>query len=247
MITYPKYNLKVFQTEDDLAVAAAQLIIHIATDSIRSRGRFVISLSGGETPKKLYTLLSQPSFCDQIQWDKTFVFWGDERCVPLDDERNNAHQAKLLFLDKVGIPESNIYTIPVNLPAVDAAVKYANEINDFFGNNPFQFDVILLGLGINGHTASLFPGTEVLDERVAGVRAIFIEEEGMDRITLTAPLINLAHNILFMVTGNEKANTLERVLNGIYQPDKYPAQLIKPASGKLLWYIDSSAASLLTV
>jgi 6-phosphogluconolactonase len=246
-MAHPKYNLEVFQTEDSLAIAAAQLIISVATASIRARGRFVISLSGGETPKKLYDLLSQPPFCEQIQWDKTFIFWGDERCVPLNDERNNAYQARLILLDKVAIPESNIYTIPVNLPAIEAASKYASEINDFFGNNSFQFDLILLGLGINGHTASLFPGTEVLDERVAGVRALFVEDEGMYRITLTAPLINQAHTILFMVTGKEKANILKEILTGASQPDKYPAQLIKPTSGGLFWYVDSPAASLLTI
>ena len=254
MISSSKYDIEIFKTEDLLNKAAAKFIIDIALDSIAARGLFVISLSGGETPKKLYALLSQPPFRHQLPWKKTYVFWGDERCVPLDDKRNNAYQAKTILLDKTNIPISNIFQIPVNLPPEEAALKYEKEIMDFFGNEPPRFDLMLLGLGENGHTASLFPGTKVLEETAMGVREVDMDEtpkgsssgqKKQFRITMTAPLINESHNILFLVTGGDKAEILENVLNGMYQPDKYPAQLIHARDGAMYWFIDWAAASLI--
>jgi 6-phosphogluconolactonase len=245
MTPHLKHNIKVFQSYDELNKAAAEFIIAIAKKSIAARGRFTISLSGGQTPEKLYSLLAENPYREQIDWSRTFIFWGDERCVSLDDEQNNAHRAKELLLDKIDIPASNIYRIPVNLPPEEAAIQYQNEINSFFKDEIPHFDIILLGLGENGHTASLFPKTKVLNEPVEGVRAIYVEEEKMFRVTMTAPLINQAHNILFMVTGEKKAEILEKVLCGSYVLDIYPAQLIKPTDGNLFWFIDGDAASLI--
>ena len=240
-----KYNIKVFPTDDELNKAAAEFIIAIANKSIAARGRFTISLSGGQTPEKLYSLLAEPSFREQIDWSRTLIFWGDERCVSLDDEQNNAYRAKELLLDKNDIPASNIYRIPVNLPPEEASTEYEKEIFAFFNEEVPRFDIILLGLGENGHTASLFPKTKVINEQAEGVRAVFVEEEKMFRVTMTAPLINRAHNILFLVTGEKKVQILAKVLYGSYQPKTYPAQLIKPFDGDLFWFIDEAAASLI--
>lgn len=240
-----KHNIKVFLTDDELNKAAAEFIISVAEKSIAARERFTISLSGGNSPEKLYSLLAESPFREQIDWSRTFIFWGDERCVSLDDEKNNAHRAKELLLDKIDIPESNIYRIPVNLSPEDAALKYEKEIFAFFKEEIPRFDIMLLGLGDNGHTASLFPETKVITEQAEGVRAIYVEEEKMFRVSMTAPLINRAHNILFLVTGEKKAEILAKVLYGSYLPEIYPAQLIKPVDGDLLWFIDEAAAYLI--
>ena len=196
-----KYNLKVFQTEDELNKSAVEFIIAISNKSLAAKGKFIIALSGGQTPEKLYSLLAELPFHEQIQWKKTFIFWGDERCVPLEDERNNAHRAKSILLGKVDIPLANIHFIPVNLSPAEAANKYEKGLKDFFGKDPLRFDLILLGLGENGHTASLFPGTKLIDEQSEGIREVYVEEEKMFRVTMTAPLIDQAHHILFLVTG----------------------------------------------
>jgi len=237
------YNhLEVFLTIDDLNIAAAKFIVDMANKAITEKGKFVISFSGGQTPVKLYSILAKSPFGEQIEWGKTFIFWGDERCVPLEDERNNAHQAKIKLLDKVNIPGSNIHPIQVNLTPPEAANKYEKEIKDFFGDEPLQFDLVLLGLGENGHTASLFPQAKILHEQAEGVREVYVEEEKMSRITMTAPLINQAHHILFLVAGKNKAEILETVMWAPYQPEKYPAQLIKPVHGDLRWFADNAAA-----
>ncbi len=239
-------HIEVFEDTDKLTEAAADYIVRVGQEAIKINGRFVISLSGGHTPEKLYALLSTPSFRKKIEWKKTYFFWGDERCVPLEDERNNAHQAKLIWLDHMPVPPVHIHRIPVNLPPQDAAKTYQKEIEDFFGQHPKRFDLMLLGLGENGHTASLFPGTPVVDEQVEGVREVYVEEEKLFRVTMTAPLINQARHILFLVTGENKAVVLEKILNAPFQPDLCPAQLIKSNEGELRWYVDKEAASLLS-
>ncbi len=238
-------RIQIFQTTEELAIAAGWFIIEVAKSAVEARGRFVISLSGGHTPEQLYALLSKPPFSDQIPWNKTFVFWGDERFVPSNNEENNAHMARLLLFNRINIPQSNINPIPVGRQPLIAVEEYENTINAFFKNEPPQFDLVLLGLGANGHTASLFPGTDVVSDTTHLVREVYVGEQKMFRITMTASLINQAHNIVFLVTGNEKAGILKTVLTASYQPDKYPAQLIKPVNGNLYWFVDSGAATLL--
>lgn len=235
--------MEVYPNLNELSIAAAKYIMDISNEAIREKGKFTISLSGGNTPEKLYSILAKAPFREQMQWEKTFVFWGDERCVPLDDTRNNAYQAKLALLDKVPIPPGNIYRIPVNLSPAKAATVYQREVKDFFGKEPVRFDVMLLGLGENGHTASLFPGTNVLTEKAIGIRDVYVEEENMHRITMTPTLINEAHHILFLVSGEKKAEVLTKILDGSYDSQEYPAELIKPLYGELRWFIDFAAAS----
>lgn len=245
MTIYSQHNIKVFKTIEALNIEAVNFIIELALNAIKLKGRFVISLSGGQTPEKLYSLLAQYPFRNKIEWEKVFVFWGDERCVPLNNKENNAFRAKTILFNKVKIPAINLHAIPVNLAPHEAAKEYEKEIKNFFGEYPAQFDLVLLGLGENGHTASLFPGTNVINEVTEGIRELYLEEENRYRITMTAPLINKAHTILFIVTGERKASILKTVLNPPYLPDKYPAQLIKSTGGKLFWFIDKDAASFL--
>lgn len=238
-------NIEIFEDVDSICERAATFIVDLAGKSIEARGQFALSLSGGHTPEKLYTLLSSQQFAHKIDWHKTFIFWGDERCVPAGDDKNNAHMAKTLLLNKIDIPVANIFTIPVNLPPAESAIQYEQEIKKFFGTRPPHFDLILLGLGENGHTASLFPGTAIVQEQSFLVKEVYIPEQKMFRISMTASLINFARNILFLVAGKEKAQILNTVLNTAYQPDKYPAQMIRPSTGNLYWFADKSAVALL--
>ncbi len=241
-----KKNIKIFDDANKLFEIAATFIIELANKSIKEKGRFTIALSGGHTPEQLYSLLAQEPFCKQMPWKNIFVFWGDERCVPYEDEQSNERMAALLLLNKVEIPFNNIYPIPVNLSPAQAAEKYESEINDFFKNDLPQFDLILLGLGENGHTASLFPDTEVLNEKKYLVKEVFVDEVKMFRVTMTLPLINHASNIIFLVTGKQKAMIVKNILNtSSFQSNKYPAQLINPEKGELYWFIDSEAAALI--
>jgi 6-phosphogluconolactonase len=235
-------NIEIFADVELLYEAAASRIIALAKNAAALRKRFVISLSGGKTPEQLFKLLVDSPFSERMPWKNTFIFWGDERCVPLDNERNNAHQAKVVLLNKVPIPFNNIHRIPVNLPPVQAAQVYQQMLQVFFGDKDYCFDLILLGLGENGHTASLFPNTPVLNATEAEIQEVYIVEEKMFRITMTAPLINQAKHILFLVTGEKKATVLKTIIKGAYDPHQYPAQLIKPIDGDLHWFVDTAAA-----
>lgn len=241
----PNYNIKVFDNDEIFIKETADFIISLAGKAIKEKERFVVSLSGGNTPNKLFALLATEEYSDKINWQRTFIFWGDERCVRLDDKLNNAHVAITLLLDKVPIPPLNVFPIPVNLPPAQAAVQYEQTIKSFFGNEEPAFDLILLGLGENAHTASLFPYTDVLHEETKLVKEVYVEEQSMYRVTMTAPLINRAHNITFLVSGKSKAEVIKTIFTEPYQPEKYPAQLIKPTNGKLFWFLDKDAAALI--
>jgi 6-phosphogluconolactonase len=234
-------KVNVFRSVDELNLAAAQLLLDIAEKAVRERDRFFLCLSGGNTPKSLYSLLSLNPYRDLVPWKKTFVFWGDERCVPAEDERNNAHMATTVLLDKTDIPSSHIFPVPVNLSPHNAARKYEKVLHTFFGEAAPGFDLILLGLGVNGHTASLFPDTDVLQEKNSWVKEVCLADQQEYRITMTVTLINKSQNILFMVTGKEKADILYHVLTAPYNPANYPAQLISPENGKIFWFIDENA------
>ncbi|MEO7046091.1 MAG: 6-phosphogluconolactonase, partial [Ferruginibacter sp.] len=169
--------------------------------------------------------------------------WGDERCVPVDDERNNSHVAKELLLNNVKIPTENIFIVPVKMPPAKAAHHYEQTLKLFFKTQFPAFDLILLGMGDNGHTASLFPKTPILQEKKALVKEVYVEELDMNRVSFTAPLINNAKNILFLVAGKNKASMLHTVLDGKENIEKYPAQMIKAA--KVFWYVDKAAAGKL--
>jgi 6-phosphogluconolactonase len=239
--------IRVFKDLESLSQAAAELFAELSEGAIRARGRFSVALSGGNTPSRLYELLANDPFRDKIQWRSVHVFWSDERCVPADDPRNNARMAHQVLLDRIALPVENIHAAQGDLPPAEAAARYEAELRKFFGDQPPVFDLILLGMGDNAHTASLFPHTPVLEERERWVAEVYLAEQNMFRVTFTAPFINQASQVVFLVSGADKAVALQNVLEGAYQPQEYPAQLIRPNGAHPIWLVDRAAGHKLAV
>ena len=235
-----------FPDPDSLAVGAAEQLIELANTAITEHGRFSIALSGGSTPKSLYELLATPAYAGRINWQQVHVFWGDERCVPPDHIDSCYRMAREALLDHVPIPPDNIKRILGERLPNEAADQYESVLQAFFGQQIPCFDFILLGMGEDGHTASLFPGTKALDEDKHWVIENYVEVKQMWRVTLTKTAINAAANIMFLVSGSAKAERLRQVLQGTYDPQNLPSQLIQPENGKLMWFVDHDAAHLLT-
>ena len=240
-----KLAIHIFKTIPEVIKAAADYFVSIAQDSISSRGEFNVALSGGSSPKKLYELLASPEFKEQIDWNKINFFFGDERYVPANDPESNALMVKKALFDPLNIPGPRIFTIDTSFPPDEAAQKYASTINDHFKHEKVQFDLVLLGLGDNSHTASLFPYTSILADKSASVKAVYLEDQNVYRISMTAPLINQARHIAFLVYGESKAEAVHHVLEDKFDPNKYPAQMINPIEGNTEWYLDQFAASRL--
>jgi 6-phosphogluconolactonase len=232
-----------------LARNAAERFVQLAADATRDRGRFSVALSGGSTPRELYALLANPEFAAQIDWAHVYLFWGDERAVPPDDAASNFRMVQETLLSRVPVPPQNVLRVPAENEPARAAQAYARTLREFFGEpapDAFpRFDLILLGLGENGHTASLFPHTAVLHNLRDWVAAEYVAEVKMYRLTLTAPVINAARHILFLVAGADKAPTVRAVLRGESRPEELPAQLVRPVDGDLVWLLDREAASQL--
>ncbi|MFN8378629.1 MAG: 6-phosphogluconolactonase [Anaerolineae bacterium] len=239
-------QLHVFSGTDDFVVGAAEFIVGSAQRAMLERERFTLVLSGGGTPRPIYAHLASPSVRDRLDWSRIHVFWGDERCVPPDDARSNYRMVREVLLDKVPLPLKNVHRIRgEDEPALEA-LRYEGDLAEFFRTpNTPAFDLILLGLGDNGHTASLFPGTAVLRERERKVVAQYVEVMREWRVTFTAPLINAAYHVVFLVEGAAKADMLANVHHGEYQPDVWPAQMIDPSRGELHWLTDTAAAARL--
>lgn len=238
------YNTHIEQTE-----AAARLITRVAKESYNTRGRFDFVLSGGSTPALLYRLLAQPPFANEIPWNSTYVFWGDERLVPPDHDDSNYGQARSLLLDPLGVPPANILRIRGELSPIDAAEDYAvrlSSLSSVPGEAP-RFDMVLLGLGIDGHTASLFPGAIDEEEEESIAMAVSIEygDRPADRVTLTPRAFNGARHIIFLVSGPDKAEAVRRAVAGDYDPQRQPAHRIRPGSGSIHWILDKEAGALL--
>lgn len=230
---------------DQLCAAAAQFIIKTAAKSIKKNGRFTFALSGGSTPKALFALMALPHHATQIDWKKTFVFWSDERKVPLNDEDNNAKMAIGALLSKVSIPKKNIFRIASNLSAEKAAKKYEENIRNFFGASKPSMDICLLGLGDDGHTASLFPATTILQEKKALVSNVHVPKLDTERISFTIPMILSSRNIVFFLSGKGKAKIFDIVITGAYEPEQYPAQFIQGKSKSIFYFYDKAAGKYL--
>jgi 6-phosphogluconolactonase len=235
-----------------LVRASAEQIADIAERAIATNGRFTIALSGGSTPRPVYALLATDEFSRRIDWSRVQVFWGDERCVPPNDPQSNYRMAKEALLEHVPLPEANIHRMHGEEDPTQAAAEYGRELQAVLGGDaeggapPAGFDLILLGMGDNGHTASLFPGKTALHEEKRWVVAEYIEAVSMWRITFTPVLINAAATVTFLIAGTQKAEVLHQVLEGPYQPDVLPSQIVKPLHGQLVWLLDKAAASRLT-
>ncbi|MGA7694062.1 MAG: 6-phosphogluconolactonase [Candidatus Sulfotelmatobacter sp.] len=239
-------ELRKLTTPQDLFQAAAEEVLRAAAEAIAQRGRFTIALSGGSTPRNLYTLIAANASAS-LPWDQMFFFWGDERHVPLNDPDSNYRMAKETLLSKVPIPPANIFPVPADNPdAAAAAQAYEDTLRKFFalaaGEFP-KFDLILLGMGPDGHTASLFPETAALQEKSRLVVANWVEKLSNSRITFTLPVLNAARCVAFLVSGADKAAVLHEVLEGKAPGEKYPSKLVRPIEGKLIWFVDRAAAS----
>jgi 6-phosphogluconolactonase len=227
---------------DELSHKVADWIWKYIEKILRKQDRFTIVLSGGNTPKKLYQLLASPAYINKIDWKKIHFFWGDERCVPITDERNNAKMAFDALLDHVPVKKENIHIVRTDIRPEDAAVEYEKLLQNYFPDPAHTFDLVLLGMGDNAHTLSLFPGYSVVTEKEKWVASFFLQEQQMHRVTLTAPVINAAARIIFLVSGGDKAAALHHVLSDEYDPELYPAQIIRPYFGDLFWWVDEAAA-----
>lgn len=240
-----KANLRIFKDHDSLSQTAAEMFIEFAAKAIEKRRRFLVALSGGGTPAGLYRLLASERFREQVDWGKVFVFWGDERCVPPDDAGSNYRQAMDILLSQVPIPSENIQRIKGELRPDEATQDYIHTLKEF-ANPPFhwpRFNLVLLGMGDDGHTASLFPGSEVNPTMPVTIASAHYQDRPAKRVSLTPPVINDAENVIFLVTGAEKAATLSKVMGDARTPRKLPAQRIQPIDGKLMWLLDEAAAA----
>jgi 6-phosphogluconolactonase len=234
--------VRIFNGMEALSKAAADLFTKTALHSVASRGRFAVALSGGQTPREVYRLLAGEPYREQVPWQQTHVFWGDERYVPRDDPMNNARMAFDAFLDHVPIPRSNIHSIPTEESPEQCAATYEKLLRCFFQDQRPRFDLIFLGLGEDGHTASLFPNTPILSDEERWVGDLYVAGQNAHRLTFTASLINQANLIVFLVFGSNKSHVLQQVLSGPFRPQDLPAQLVRPVEGDLLWLVDESAA-----
>ena len=245
-----KAEVRVFPDVSALNRAAADEFIRAAREAVNVRHRFAVALSGGSTPQGIYALLVADHKTDpaKVPWDKIHIFFGDERPVPPTHADSNFHQARQNLLTQVPLPQGNLHRVRAELGARTAAADYEHWLRAFFHARNCQvpqFDLIMLGLGTDGHTASLFPDSAALKEQTRLVCENWIQPLGSHRITFTYPLLNAAAEVMFVVAGKEKAQALRQVLRGDPNGATYPAQAVQPASGKLLWMLDEAAASLL--
>ncbi|HLW86134.1 MAG TPA: 6-phosphogluconolactonase [Candidatus Sulfotelmatobacter sp.] len=243
-------EIRTLTTPQELFDAAAEEVVRATNEAVTHRGRFTIALSGGSTPKSLYNLLATNARAT-LPWDRMFFFWSDERHVPPTDPDSNYRMANEAMLAKIPVAAANIFRVPAENPDADAAAQaYEQTMQKFFELKPGEFprfDLILLGLGPDGHTASLFPETAGLNEKSRLVIANWVEKFKTSRITFTSPVLNAARNVAFLVSGTDKAPALHAVLEDEAAPaNRYPAKLVRPSDGKLAWFVDRAAASQLS-
>ncbi len=233
--------MRILSSPEDLARAAAEHFVSRNRTAVEERGSFSVALSGGSTPKLLFELLASEPFRDQIAWSSIQFFWSDERHVPPDHPDSNYRMANEAMLARVPVSKNNVHRVPSENPnAAQAASDYEQTLIETTQQSLPRLDLILLGLGTDGHTASIFPGSEVLHETKQLVVAPWVEKFQTYRITMTLPLLNNGASIVFLVSGSEKAKIVKEVLEG---SEKYPAQAVKPTNGELLWMLDEDAAS----
>ena len=239
-------EILVAKDKDELNAMAAAKFVEIANSAIRDNGRFTVALAGGSTPKSLYRLLASDEFRNKIDWPKVFFFFGDERNVPPTDPESNFRMARETLFDLLGTPSENIFMWPTGetTPQITAD-KYEKTLRSFFTASQ-PLDLALLGMGADGHTASLFPFTPALRENSRLAVSNWVDKLATYRLTMTFPMLNSAANTIFMVAGEEKAPVLKEILEGEYQSDQYPAQGVDPERGNLCWLADKAAARLLS-
>lgn len=239
-------EIRKLTTPQELFAVAAEELIRAAEAAVSQRGRFTIALSGGSTPKNLYTLLATNAR-SSLPWDRMFFFWGDERHVGPQHPDSNYRMCEECLLSKVPVPPGNVFRIPAENPdAAAAAEAYEQTLRKFFALEPGsvpRLDLILLGIGPDGHTASLFPETAALNEKSRLAVANWVEKLNTSRITLTLPVLNAARIVMFLVSGTDKAPAVRAVLESDTSGEQYPAKLVRPTEGQLIWLVDRAAAS----
>lgn len=235
-------ELHIFKDGEALSDAAAKFVAGHISATLKKNSRYTIALSGGSTPKRLHQLLAQSPYKEQIDWSKLHVFWGDERAVPFEDSRNNAKMAYETLLDFVPVPASQIHVMRTDIGAAESAAEYEKILHEYFDKTATSFDLVLLGMGDDGHTLSLFPGQPVIHEEKRWATAFWLQAQDMYRITLTRTIVNRSACVAFLTTGPAKAHALKEVLKGAPNPDLYPSQVIRPV-GELHWFVDEAAAA----
>lgn len=228
-----------------LSQSLAEWITQTIETTLQTKDRFTWVLTGGNSPKLLYELLASGPYQERIAWEKLHIFWGDERAVPFNDDRNNAKMTYEHLLNKVPVPPGQVHVMRTDIEPEQSAQEYQKILHEYFSKQGNSFDLVLSGMGDDGHTLSLFPGTKVIHEKEAWVKAFYLESQKMYRITLTAPIVNRATAVAFLTFGANKAKALHQVLEGTSNVDLYPSQIIQPVSGNLHWFVDKAAASLL--
>ena len=244
-------DVRVFADAETLSRAAAREFIALCRQAVDARGRFTVALAGGSTPRRVYELLADHEHCDQVDWTRVEFFWGDERAVPPEHPDSNYGMAAAALLGKLDLRPEQVHRIQAERPDRESAARdYEVEIAGVFGVSPEgplpPFDLILLGMGRDGHTASLFPCAEAVHERRRQVVRNYVVKLQAERITLTFPMINRARDIRVVVAGAEKAPALKDVLEGPHDPERLPSQLLSPVAGRLGWLVDRAAANALT-
>lgn len=241
-----KQDLFIYNTRKDLSRAAAGIFLELCAKEIQAKGYFTVVLSGGSTPEALFKLLASNHYKTSVPWYKVHLFWGDERCVLPESPESNYRLAYENLISKIDIPEKNIHRIKGELEPAEAAREYEASIKEFFNemNGPASFDLVFLGLGKDGHTLSLFPTTDALKEKERLVIENYVPKLGTFRVTMTLPLVNRSANIVFLVSGAEKAKALKDLFT---ESAEYPASFINPEIGRIIWLADLEAARLIYV
>ncbi len=240
----------VLKNANEVSRHGAELFLELARKRAAIGQRFSVALSGGSTPKTMFEMLAGDEFRGRVPWDKVDLFWGDERCVPPDHKDSNYRMTREALLERAPIPQESVYRIPADQPnPAKGAAIYEETLRGYFGLKPGElprFDLVYLGMGDDGHTASLFPGTKALAEEKSFVTKNYVDKFQSYRITLTAPAINNGKTVVFLIAGAGKADRLREVLEGPRDPDRLPSQRIQPRDGKLIYVLDEAAAAQLS-
>lgn len=237
--------LHIYNSPDEVSHALAKWITQTIETTLQKQDRFTWVVTGGNSPKQLYELLATSPYRERINWSKLHIFWGDERAVPFTDSRNNAKMTFEHLLNKVPVVREQVHIIDTSLPPAASAKAYEALLHQYFKAEGATFDLVLNGMGDDGHTLSLFPHTPVIHEKHAWVKSFYLDAQQMYRITLTAPVVNRASKVAFLTFGANKSNALFEVLKGAPAIDQYPSQIIQPSTGELHWFVDEAAAGRL--
>ncbi|MBX2924910.1 MAG: 6-phosphogluconolactonase [Chitinophagaceae bacterium] len=238
--------LHIQKNAEAVSLELAEWITSVIESTLKKQERFTLVLTGGNSPKRLYELLAAAPYKDRIDWSRLHIFWGDERAVPFEDERNNAKMTYEHLLNKVPVVPEQVHVMRTDVEPHESAAEYEKILRAYFDKEGTSFDLVLSGMGDDGHTLSLFPGTPVVHEKKAWVTSFYLKPQLMFRITLTAPVVNRAAKVAFLTFGSGKAKALKEVLEGEPNADMYPSQIIQPISKELHWFVDEAAAELLS-